>query len=74
MRTGIVEGTLDQSSKEVRDQVIEFNRARRAVKVEGARARTSLDSLADESRLAARQVLTCFQTSTDWIQIPVLSL
>ena len=33
--TGIVEGTLDQSIKELRDQIIEFNRAGRAVKVEG---------------------------------------
>ena len=33
--TGIVEGTLDQSIKEVRDQIIEFNRAGRAVKVDG---------------------------------------
>ena len=33
--TGIVEGTLDQSIKELRDQVIEFNRAGRAVKVDG---------------------------------------
>ena len=33
--TGIVEGTLDQSIKELRDQIIEFNRSGRAVKVEG---------------------------------------
>jgi hypothetical protein len=33
--TGIVEGTLDQSIKEVRDQVVEFCRAGRAVKVDG---------------------------------------
>ena len=33
--TGIVEGTLDQSIKELRDQIIEFNRAGRAVKVDG---------------------------------------
>ncbi|MGE5377347.1 MAG: hypothetical protein ACM3XO_20000 [Bacteroidota bacterium] len=33
--TGIVEGTLDQTIKEVRDQLIEFNRAGRAIKVEG---------------------------------------
>ena len=33
--TGIVEGTLDQSIKEMRDQIIEFCRAGRAVKVEG---------------------------------------
>jgi hypothetical protein len=33
--TGIVEGTLDQTIKEVRDQIIEFNRSGRAVKVEG---------------------------------------
>src|SRR5262249_39960878 len=33
--TGIVEGALDQSIKEVRDQIIEFNRAGRAVKVDG---------------------------------------
>jgi hypothetical protein len=33
--TGIVEGALDQTIKEVRDQIIEFNRAGRAVKVEG---------------------------------------
>ena len=33
--TGIVEGTLDQSIKELRDQIIEFCRAGRAVKVEG---------------------------------------
>ena len=29
------QGTLDQSIKEVRDQIIEFNRAGRAVKVDG---------------------------------------
>ncbi|MEP7137704.1 MAG: hypothetical protein ABI904_22490 [Chloroflexota bacterium] len=33
--TGIVEGALDQSIKEVRDQVVEFCRAGRAVKVDG---------------------------------------
>ena len=33
--TGIVEGTLDQSIKELRDQIIEYCRAGRAVKVEG---------------------------------------
>ena len=33
--TGIAEGTLDHSIKELRDQIIEFNRAGRAVKVEG---------------------------------------
>ena len=33
--TGIAEGTLDHSIKEVRDQIIEFCRAGRAVKVEG---------------------------------------
>ena len=33
--TGIVEGALDQSIKELRDQIIEFNRAGRAVKVDG---------------------------------------
>jgi len=33
--TGIVEGTLDQSIKELRDQIIEFNRAGRPVKVDG---------------------------------------
>jgi hypothetical protein len=33
--TGIVEGTLDQSIKELRDQIIEFCRAGRAIKVEG---------------------------------------
>jgi hypothetical protein len=33
--TGIVEGTLDQNIKELRDQIIEFNRAGRAVKVDG---------------------------------------
>jgi hypothetical protein len=33
--TGIVEGTLDQSIKELRDQIIEFCRSGRAVKVEG---------------------------------------
>jgi hypothetical protein len=33
--TGIVEGTLDQCIKELRDQIIEFNRSGRAVKVEG---------------------------------------
>ena len=56
MRTGIVKVTLDQSSKEVRDQVIEFNRARRAVKVEGlvpgrvlTRWLTSQDSPPDKS-------------------------
>lgn len=33
--TGVVEGSLDQAIKELRDQIIEFNRAGRAVKVEG---------------------------------------
>ena len=33
--TGIVEGSLDQSIKELRDQIIEYCRAGRAVKVEG---------------------------------------
>ncbi len=33
--TGIVEGSLDQSTKELRDQLIEFCRTGRAVKVEG---------------------------------------
>jgi hypothetical protein len=32
--TSLVEGTVDQTIKEVRDQIIEFNRAGRAVKVE----------------------------------------
>lgn len=30
-----MEGSIDQSIKELRDQIIEFNRAGRAVKVEG---------------------------------------
>ena len=33
--TSLVEGTVDQSVKEVRDQIIEFCRAGRAVKVDG---------------------------------------
>jgi hypothetical protein len=33
--TGLVEGTLDQSLKELRDQIIEYCRSRRAVKVDG---------------------------------------
>ncbi len=33
--TGIAEGTLDHTIKEVRDQIIEFCRAGRAVKVDG---------------------------------------
>jgi len=33
--TGIVEGTLDLSIKELRDQIIEICRAGRAVKIEG---------------------------------------
>ena len=33
--TGLVEGSIDQAIKELRDQIIEFNRAGRAVKVEG---------------------------------------
>lgn len=33
--TSLVEGTVDQSIKELRDQIIEFCRAGRAVKVEG---------------------------------------
>ena len=33
--TSLVEGSVDQTIKELRDQVIEFNRAGRAVKVEG---------------------------------------
>ena len=33
--TGIVEGSLDQNIKELRDQLIEFLRMGRAVKVEG---------------------------------------
>jgi hypothetical protein len=33
--TGLVEGSIDQATKELRDQIIEFNRSGRAVKVEG---------------------------------------
>ena len=33
--TGLVEGSIDQMIKELRDQIIEFNRAGRGVKVEG---------------------------------------
>ena len=33
--TGIAEGTLDHSIKEVRDQIIEYFRTGRAVKIEG---------------------------------------
>jgi hypothetical protein len=33
--TGLVDGSIDQSIKELRDQIIEFNRAGRAVKVDG---------------------------------------
>lgn len=33
--TGLVEGSIDQATKELRDQIIEYNRAGRAVKVEG---------------------------------------
>lgn len=33
--TSLVEGTVDQAVKEVRDQIIEFCRAGRAVKVDG---------------------------------------
>lgn len=33
--TGLVEGSIDQANKELRDQIIEFNRSGRAVKVEG---------------------------------------
>jgi len=33
--TGLVEGSIDQSIKELRDQIIEFNRSGRAVKVDG---------------------------------------
>ena len=33
--TGLVEGSVDQVIKELRDQIIEFNRAGRGVKVEG---------------------------------------
>lgn len=33
--TGLVEGSLDQGIKELRDQIIEYCRAGRAVKVEG---------------------------------------
>ncbi len=33
--TSLVEGTVDQTIKEVRDQVIEYCRAGRAVKIEG---------------------------------------
>jgi hypothetical protein len=33
--TGLVEGSIDQVIKELRDQIIEFNRSGRAVKVEG---------------------------------------
>ena len=33
--TGLVEGSIDQTIKELRDQIIEFCRAGRAVKVEG---------------------------------------
>ncbi|MBI3174891.1 MAG: hypothetical protein HYZ25_14290 [Chloroflexi bacterium] len=33
--TGLVEGSIDQATKELRDHIIEFNRAGRAVKVDG---------------------------------------
>ena len=33
--TGLVEGSIDMVIKELRDQIIEFNRSGRAVKVEG---------------------------------------
>ncbi len=33
--TGLVEGSIDQATKEMRDQIIEYNRSGRAVKVEG---------------------------------------
>jgi hypothetical protein len=33
--TGLVEGSIDMVIKELRDQIIEFNRAGRAVKVDG---------------------------------------
>lgn len=33
--TGLVEGSIDQANKELRDHIIEFNRSGRAVKVEG---------------------------------------
>jgi hypothetical protein len=33
--TGLVEGSIDQVIKELRDQIIEFNRSGRAVKVDG---------------------------------------
>jgi hypothetical protein len=33
--TGLVEGTIELSIKELRDHIIEFNRSGRAVKVEG---------------------------------------
>jgi hypothetical protein len=33
--TGLVEGTIDQTIKELRDHIIEFNRTGRGVKVEG---------------------------------------
>lgn len=33
--TGLVEGSIDQSNKELRDHIIEYCRAGRAVKVEG---------------------------------------
>lgn len=33
--TGLVEGSIDQSIKELRDQIIEYCRAGRAVKVDG---------------------------------------
>jgi hypothetical protein len=33
--TGLVEGTIELAIKELRDQIIEFNRSGRAVKVEG---------------------------------------
>ncbi len=33
--TGLVEGSIDQATKEMRDQIIEYNHSGRAVKVEG---------------------------------------
>ena len=33
--TGLVEGSIDQATMELRDHIIEFNRAGRAVKVDG---------------------------------------
>jgi hypothetical protein len=52
--TGLVEGTIDQCMKELRDHIIEFNRTGRAVKVEGLGTFSPSIDLAGEITISFR--------------------